>query len=121
MGLQNHTLIVFTLFLPEFTKAMSSRQQLDAQLNENKVVQSELALLPADRRVYKAIGPVLIRTEIVEAKQNVDKRIDYISKELKRFDDLLTTLEKKQDAHRETLHKLQQQFQQSKVKAGLMA
>lgn len=71
--------------------------------------------------MYKAVGPVLIRTEILEAKQNVDKRIEYITKELVRFDDLLASLEKKQDSHRETLQKLQQQYQQSKVKASLMA
>lgn len=90
---------------------------MDAQLNENQVVKGELDLLPADRKVYKAIGPALIRTEIIEAKQNVDKRIDYINAELKRFDDLIGSLEKKQDTHRETLHKLQQQFEQSKAKA----
>lgn len=105
----------------EFQKAVSSRQQLDAQLNENEIVKSELALLPVDRKVYKSVGPVLIRTEILEAKQNVDKRIEYITKELVRFDDLLASLEKKQDSHRDMLQKLQQQFQQSKVKASLMA
>ena len=32
--------------------------------------------------VYKLIGPVLVRQELTEAKQNVQKRIDYIRKEM---------------------------------------
>ena len=46
--------------------------------------------------------------EIIEAKQNVAKRIDYINQEIKRFDEIIVNLEKKQEVHRETLQKLQQ-------------
>lgn len=67
------------------------------------------------------MGPVLIKTELVEAKQNVSKRMDYITKEIKRVDDLIVNLEKKQDTHREALQKLQHQFQQAQVKAALHA
>ncbi|KAF5286091.1 hypothetical protein FQA39_LY16437 [Lamprigera yunnana] len=92
----------------EYQKAITTRQQLDAQLNENQIVKEELSLLPSERIVYKAIGPALIKMDIVEAKQNVAKRIDYINAEVKRFDDIITNLEKRQDTHRETLQKLQQ-------------
>ncbi|KAF2883155.1 hypothetical protein ILUMI_23023 [Ignelater luminosus] len=105
----------------EFQKAVATRQQLDAQLNENQIVKEELDRLPADRKVYKAIGPALIKTEIVEAKQNVTKRIDYINNEIKRSDDLIVSLEKKQDSHREALQRLQQQYQQAKMKAAMKA
>lgn len=105
----------------EYQKIISTKQQLDAQLNENQIVKDELNLLASDRKVYKCIGPVLIKTDIVEAKQNVTKRIDYISGESKRIDDLILSLEKKQDTHREVLHKLQQQFQQAKMKAAMKA
>lgn len=37
----------------------------------------------------------------------------------KRVDDLLATLDKKIDSHRETLDKLQQAFQQAQIKASL--
>lgn len=101
----------------EYQKAISTRQQLDAQLNENQVVKDELNLLSNERRIYKAIGPALIKMEIIEAKQNVSKRIDYISKEVKRFEEIIMNLEKKQDGHRETLHKLQQDKMKSTMKA----
>lgn len=78
-------------------------------------------LLPTDGKVYKSVGPVLIKTDLVEAKQNVTKRMDYISKEVKRIDEHIASLEKKQDGHRESLQKLQHQFQQAQVKAALHA
>uniref|UniRef100_L7LX19 Probable prefoldin subunit 6 n=1 Tax=Rhipicephalus pulchellus TaxID=72859 RepID=L7LX19_RHIPC len=102
----------------DFQKAYSLRQKLDSQLNENTVVKEELALLEADAGVYKLIGPVLIKQGLEESKQNVDKRLEYISTELKRQDSLLQELEKKQDAQRDTIHKLEQQIQQSKAKAA---
>lgn len=38
--------------------------------------------MKADADVFKLIGPVLIKQELEEAKQNVAKRIDYINGEL---------------------------------------
>ncbi|CAH1115426.1 unnamed protein product [Psylliodes chrysocephalus] len=105
----------------ELQKTIQNRQQLDGQLNENELVKQELDLLPSDGKVYKSVGPVLIKTELVEAKHNVSKRIDYINAELKRVDNMIITLEKNQDGHREGLQKLQHQFQQAQVKAALHA
>ena len=42
----------------------------------------EMDLLEDDAVVYKLIGPVLVRQELSEARQTVEKRLDYISKEL---------------------------------------
>ncbi|XP_017781876.1 PREDICTED: prefoldin subunit 6 [Nicrophorus vespilloides] len=109
----------FKLAQKELEKVVNSRQQLDGQLNENEIVKKELDLLKAEALVYKSIGPVLIKTDLVEAKQNVSKRIEFISKELKRVDDQINTLEKKQDTHNENLQRLQQQFQQAQVKAAM--
>lgn len=71
--------------------------------------------------MYKSVGPILIKTDLVEAKTNVKKRMDYIGKEVKRIDDQLESLEKKRDAHRETLQKLQQQYHQAQVKSAMKA
>jgi len=38
--------------------------------------------LDDDSNVYKLIGPVLVKQDQEEAKQNVQKRIDYINTEL---------------------------------------
>lgn len=32
--------------------------------------------------VYKLVGPVLVKQDLIEAKQTVDKRLDYITKEV---------------------------------------
>ncbi|KAK9693091.1 Prefoldin subunit [Popillia japonica] len=105
----------------EYSKAVQTRQQLDGQLNENQIVKDELNILREDSAVYKSVGPILIKTDLVEAKQNVAKRMDYIGKEMKRIDDQILSIEKKQDGHREILQKLQHQFQQAQVKAAMKA
>ncbi|XP_046996957.1 prefoldin subunit 6 [Schistocerca americana] len=100
----------------DFHKAVSQRSQLEGQLNENTAVKTELDLLKKDAEVYKMIGPVLVKQDLEEAKQNVAKRMDYIRGELKRADDTLASLEKQQESHRAALTKLQQQFQQAQMK-----
>ena len=39
-------------------------------------------ILEEDATVYKLIGPVLVKQDLSEAKQTVEKRLDYISKEM---------------------------------------
>jgi len=82
------------------------------------MVKSELGLLGESDTVFKMLGPVLVKQNLDEAKQNVQKRIDYISGELKRQDNAIKELEKKQESCRENLGKLQHQFQQAQVKAA---
>lgn len=38
--------------------------------------------MKGDNAVYKLIGPVLVKQDLDEAKQNVTKRMDYINGEL---------------------------------------
>merc|ERR1712029_1181097 len=92
-------------------KTLMARQTLDSQLSENKLVKEELDNLEEGAKVFKLIGPALIRQENTDAKQNVNKRIDYISGELKRQDEALADLDKKQDVLREELQTIQTQMQ----------
>jgi prefoldin beta subunit len=55
----------------------------------------ELDLLDEDAIVYKLIGPAMIKQDLVEAKTNVSKRLEYIQAEMKRIADRITTLEGK--------------------------
>jgi prefoldin beta subunit len=66
----------------EYQKVIGTRQQLDSQLSENNAVKEELGLLETDSNVFKLIGPVLIKQDLEEARQNVSKRIEYITGEL---------------------------------------
>ncbi|XP_071542253.1 prefoldin subunit 6-like [Panulirus ornatus] len=100
----------------DLSKTTSLRSQLDGQLNENKVVKEELELLDEDSVVYKLIGPALIRQDLEEARQNVNKRVDYIQQEIKRHDNTMEKLEKESEVKRESIVKFQEQMQQMIVK-----
>ena len=45
-------------------------------------MKDELNLLETSANVFKLVGPVLVKQDLDEAKQNVNKRIDYISGEM---------------------------------------
>lgn len=51
------------------------------------MVKGEFDLLGDDARVYKLIGPALVRQDCAEAKANVNKRLDFINGELERIDE----------------------------------
>lgn len=108
---------VYSNMQKEYRKAVAQKQQLDGQLNENKIVKDELMLLKKDSEVYKLIGPVLVKQDLEEAKQNVVKRMEYISKEVKRTDDHIHALENKQEAQQGNLTKLKTDLNNMKIKA----
>ncbi|XP_053681164.1 probable prefoldin subunit 6 [Anopheles nili] len=94
----------------EFSKLVQTQQQLDGQYFESKSILEELQMLKPTNTVYKLYGPVLVKQDVEESKQNVGKRIEYITKELKRCADNINQLEQKQDKFRANLQKLQQQY-----------
>ena len=61
--------------------------------------------------MYKLIGPALVNQDLEEAKANVEKRISYIAGELKRKDQVLKDMDKKQDEAREKMQEIQMQLQ----------
>jgi prefoldin beta subunit len=46
------------------------------------VFSQELAILEGAATVYKLVGPVLVKQDLEEAKQTVDKRLGYITSEV---------------------------------------
>ncbi|CAD6184100.1 unnamed protein product [Caenorhabditis auriculariae] len=68
-------------------KYVGNRQQLELKLAESKNVKQELDLMEDDTKVYKMIGAVLVRQDLVEARSTVDKRLQFIENEIKRVDD----------------------------------
>ncbi|KAJ7551089.1 hypothetical protein O6H91_07G133400 [Diphasiastrum complanatum] len=95
----------------DISKNHQVRRQYTIQHGENEMVQKELELLDEDANVYKLIGPVLVKQDLVEAKANVNKRIEYITAELRRLDGSLKSLEEQQNSKREAVMKLQQRIQ----------
>ena len=86
----------------DLTIAVDARQKLDAQLSENELVKKvrhystptwyclaklytivqEFSSLTPENTVYKLVGPVLVKQDQMEAKQNVDTRLDFIKGEM---------------------------------------
>ena len=66
----------------EIQRLHESLRQLTAQKSENESVSLEFDKLEPTSRVWKLTGPLMVLQETDEARSNVNKRIDYISKEL---------------------------------------
>lgn len=59
----------------------------------------ELGRLGDDANVFKLIGPALIKQDLVEAKSNVSKRLEYIKGEIERADTQIKSMESKSKQH----------------------
>ena len=89
-----------------------ARQQLMSQLQENKFVSAEIATLEPDAQIFKLVGPVLIPQESAVATDNVQKRIEYIEGELKRYEGVIEEKQKEAEEKRSKLLALQQAAQE---------
>ena len=54
------------------------------------MVQQEFKMLDDDANVYKLVGPILAKQELSECKENVEKRLEFIEKEIARLNALET-------------------------------
>ena len=67
----------------KLSSLITSRQKLLAQQHENQMVKVELDALEGDEGVvYKLIGPVLVKVEVEEAKNNVNSRLKWFTQEM---------------------------------------
>ncbi|KAI8996217.1 Prefoldin beta-like protein, partial [Trametes punicea] len=81
----------------ELATVVEARQKLEAQLSENELVKKEFAQLTEENTVYKLVGPVLVKQDQAEAKQNVDTRLEFIKSEIKRVEGQLKDLGEKSE------------------------
>eukprot|EP00955_Chlamydomonas_euryale_P048261 353923-Chlamydomonas_euryale.AAC.3 len=58
-------------------------------------MRQELGRLDDDANVFKMIGPAMIKQDLVEAKSNINKRIEYIKGEIGRTDGKIKGIEGK--------------------------
>ena len=84
----------------DLSNTVEARQRLDAQLSENELVKKvpsfheqlrrssyylvpqEFAQLTSENTVFKLVGPVLVKQDQTEAKNNVDTRLEFIRGEM---------------------------------------
>lgn len=100
----------------EIKQLAKIREELGCQLNENMIVKEELGLLKPSGEVLKQVGPLLLPQDPSTAKENIDKRLEYIERELKKVEDRMTVIESKKDGHGENLSELQQKYKIEKGK-----
>ncbi len=96
----------------EIEKSATARAHLIAQMKENELVQQELSLLDDEARIFKLIGPVMVKQEKKEAAANVSKRLDFLQKELKKLESNLEELQKKQNEKRKFIAAMQAKMYQ---------
>ena len=107
----------------EFQKVFRAKQSLVEKKSENEMVLAEFNLMSGDASVYKLVGPVLAKQDTHEAKGNVEKRIEYITKEIERMDKLEQDFQNKVDERRKNITKLQEDMRREfmKEQANLQA
>ena len=94
----------------ETQKLVESRQKLVEQQNEVALVSKEIHLLEDGANVFKLVGPVLVKQTLAEAKGTVDKRLEFINKELRKSEGLIKESETKQVNLRNKIVKLQETY-----------
>ena len=74
----------------EYQKVTKGKQSMVEKRQENEMVNTELSLLKEGDNftIYKMIGPILAKQDLVEARNNVKTRLDYITKEADRLEHL---------------------------------
>ncbi|TYZ57393.1 hypothetical protein PybrP1_008349 [[Pythium] brassicae (nom. inval.)] len=96
----------------------TQRQQYAQQANENTMVKKELDLLSDDAKVFKLIGPVLLKQDVDEAKANVNKRLEFINNELQKVNAKIDLKEKDAVEIRSTIASLQMEMQKRATEAA---
>ncbi len=84
---------------------------MTAQKSENDSVKLEFEKLEPSAKIWKLTGPVMLLQETEEAKVNVEKRIDFISKELEKVEGMIKKTESEFESKREDLIQIQTQLQ----------
>lgn len=95
----------------EHSKLVKNRQELTAKYGETETVLEELKRLEADANVYKAVGPVLVKQDLMEAKSNVSNRLDYIKKDIDRLESQIKSMEGKMLEGEKEMMRLQKKQQ----------
>ncbi|CAI5724686.1 unnamed protein product [Peronospora destructor] len=96
----------------------TQRQTYAQQANENDMVKKELDLLDDEAKVYKLVGPVLLKQDVDEAKTNVNKRLEFINNELGKVTTKIEMKEKEAVGIRTNISTIQMEMQKRAAEAA---
>ncbi|KAF9884051.1 hypothetical protein FE257_002336 [Aspergillus nanangensis] len=108
----------FQTLQAELDGLVDARQKLESQQQENESVQKEFDTLDDDDKIYKMVGPVLLKQEKTEALMAVNGRLEFIEKEIcisKRIEGQIKENEDKSDKKRAEILQIQSQVQQQQA------
>ena len=100
----------------EYTKVFRAKQQLVEKKSENEMVLQEFNLMSDGASVYKLVGPILAKQDVGESKANVEKRIEFITKEIERMDKLEADFQNKVEEKKNNIMKLQEDMRREIMK-----
>jgi len=107
----------------EIRNLQSNLQLVSGQETENEMVYQELALLNASEgnnktdQVYKLIGPVLIRQDLEEARQTVQKRLEFIRAEKGKISSKIESRERRGVELQQKIQRMQSDLQRVTAQA----
>jgi len=101
----------------------SSLGTLMAQRNENEMVKQELDVIENESSstmtvLYKQVGPVLMKNDLSEARETVEKRLEFISNEIKKTEGLVGKKEKELQVLAVKIQEMQGAMQRAAVEAA---
>lgn len=88
-----------------------NKQKMSEKRSENEMVMSEFKMLDEDATVFKMVGPVLAKQSLFECKDMVQQRINFIEKEVARYETLETEFQGKITDKTASIKKMQADFQ----------
>jgi len=96
----------------DLAKSLEGKRSSMESQHENEMAMKEFELLEEDANVYQMIGPVLVKKDLVEAKEHVKARLNRIKDDIKSRDKMEEDLQSKIQKKTEGLVKRQQEMQQ---------
>ncbi|KAF2121758.1 putative prefoldin subunit 6 [Lophiotrema nucula] len=99
----------------ELSTSVEAREKLESQQQENTTVKKEFDLLADDANIYKQIGPVLLKQDKTEAVMAVNGRLEFIEKEIKRFENQIKDTQEKSEKVKMDIIQIQTQAQQAQT------
>lgn len=82
-------------------------------------MKGELDLLDeTDSKVYKLVGPLLVRVDADEAKGNVDKRLEFINNDISKIEKLIDAKQKALNEKGMEIQEIQMKMQKEAAEAA---
>jgi prefoldin beta subunit len=85
----------------KLNSTITTLQSLEAQRTENASVSAEFSLLASSSnsppKIYKLIGPVLVKQTLEEAKSTVEGRMGFIEKQIQEVEKQISEIKGRQE------------------------